>query len=145
MNIRHIPFLNEQDPDTGYDMSADAPTTCPNGEDLPCDCRNFWVVRARKDTDFTPYAYSALRCDAHGKQPISDCKRYSDSLRDVLIAAGFRYRGFWWQLGDEPDCCPGESAHIFCRYVDYGKFESAFPDHFERRLAGMLAGHGLVE
>ena len=99
MNIRHIPFLNEQDPDTGYDMSADAPTTCPNGEDLPCDCRNFWVVRARKDTDFTPYAYSALRCDAHGKQPISDCKRYSDSLRDVLIAAGFRYRGFWWLAG----------------------------------------------
>jgi hypothetical protein len=33
---------------------------------------------------------------------------------------------------EEPKCvcCPGEPAHIFSRSVDFGRFNSAYPEHF---------------
>jgi hypothetical protein len=38
-----------------------------------------------------------------------------------------------YRRSEEPStciCCPGETHHIFSRYVDFGKFDSVYPEHF---------------
>jgi hypothetical protein len=27
-------------------------------------------------------------------------------------------------------CCPGSPGHIYCRFVEFPKFDSEYPDHF---------------
>ena len=101
MNVNHIPFIDEREPYTGYPMAADAPTECLNGEKLPCDCRDFWVIYPGSSSG----QFIATRCDAHCETPISDCTLRSESLRDVLLYAGLRKCGYaWWKVGDSEDC-----------------------------------------
>ena len=103
-----IPFLGERDPDTGYHLEDDAPTECLNGEPLPCDCRDFWIVRSLRPGEQKPYPYIALRCDAHAEKPISDCMFHGSTVREALLAAGFQQynRGSsaeFWEIGTPSD------------------------------------------
>jgi hypothetical protein len=120
-----IPFLGERDPDTGYHLEDDAPTECPNGEPLPCDCRDFWIVRANYGTF---HDLCAVRCDAHSETPISDCSLHSDSLRDVLLyACGRQYnRGSaaeYWEIGN-PSGSWAETAPPRLPVSEYSTFWS---------------------
>ena len=124
MNVRHIPFWGEKEENTGYPIAEDEPVECPNGSPIPCDCRDFWIIRYRHEYEHEAYVYVALRCDAHAETPISDCSFHSDSLRDVLLSAGFRITGKTWgfhfyEIGD------GEAswATMAPRHLDASEYE----------------------